>query len=92
MKKALVLFIVLALIGMAAPVFAGDMPAPIDKLTGGFVEIIKSPLALYEHPKSEMEGHDHMAIGLVKGLVEAPFHFVKRAGGGVLDVVTFPIE
>jgi len=56
------------------------------------MEVIKSPLVLHDHAKSEMDNADHKAFGLMKGLLEAPFHMVRQAGDGLLDIATFPIE
>jgi len=69
----------------SAPVFA-DMPKQIDKLTNGVVDIVTSPLELI------IDEADHMPLGLLKGLVESPFHMVKKAGHGAINVVTFLID
>jgi len=77
---------------IAAPVFAVDLPKPVDKFTRGTMEIIKSPLVIIDHTKGEMENHDNVVFGFVKGLVESPFHLIKKAGGGLFTVLTFPID
>ena len=93
MKKALCLAIAFAFVmSMAAAVYAADLPKPIDKLTKGTVEVVKSPLAIYDHTKKEMDHADFKPLGLFKGLVESPFHVIKRAGGGIIDVATFLVD
>lgn len=80
------------MVSMVCTVYAADMHKSVDKLANGVVEIMKSPLALHDHTKSEMDAADHKILGFMKGLLEAPFHMVRKAGDGLLDVVTFPIE
>jgi hypothetical protein len=93
MKKLLCLAVVFAFVmSAAAPLYAADLPKPVDKLAKGTMDIVKSPLALYDHTKSEIDGADHKLLGFLKGAVTSPFHMVKKAGGGVMDVATFPIE
>ena len=80
------------MMSMACPVFAVDLHKSVDKLADGTMEMIKSPIVLHDHTKSEMDKADHMAYGFIKGLLESPFHMIKKAGDGLLDVATFPIE
>ena len=48
------------MMSMACPVFAADLlHNSADKLANGTMEIAKSPLALYDHTKSEMDDADH---------------------------------
>ena len=76
---------------IAAPVYAG-LDTKIDKLSKGLVDTVKSPLELYDHTKKSIDDADYKAVGLIKGLIEAPFHVIDKAGHGLLDVVTFPVE
>jgi len=93
MKKVLLIAIAFAFVlTMVMPIYAADLPKPIDKLTKGTVEIVKSPLAIYDHTKKAMDDSDFKPLGLFKGLVESPFYVVKRAGNGILDVITFPVD
>ena len=92
MKKAFCLIIVSAFILSTIPAYAAELPKPVDKIVKGAVEVIKSPLALFEEPKAEMDSHDNKLVGLFKGILLSPFHMVKRAGHGILDIVTFPID
>ena len=93
MKRAIVLMMAFAFVlSFAAPIMASEMPAPVDKLGHGFMDVIKSPLELYYVPKDEMDSADHKAVGFFKGILKAPFHVVKKAGGGLIDIVTFPIK
>ena len=73
-------------------VYAADLDSAVDKLADGTMEMIKSPLALYDHTKASIDDADNKALGLMKGLLESPFHMAKKFGHGALDVVTFPID
>jgi alcohol dehydrogenase YqhD (iron-dependent ADH family) len=92
-KKVLFFLVVLAFcFTVAAPVMAAELPKQIDKLAKGTVEIVKSPIVIYDHTKSTMDSTDNKAFGMLKGLIESPFHVVKKAGYGAIDVVTFLVE
>ena len=94
MKQVFILTLTFAfIVGMSSSVLAtGLMEKPIDKLSNGVVEVLHSPVTLIEHPMGRMDGDDMKPVGLLKGLLEAPFKFVKKAGNGVVDIATFPVE
>ena len=93
MKKFVCLIVVFAFIAASVSVvLAGDLPKPVDKFTKGAVEVVKSPVSIYDHTKGEYDKSDIKPLGFVKGLVESPFALLKKAGGGALDMATFPIE
>ena len=93
MKRLISLFVVITFVmSIAAPVFAADLPKPVDKLVKGTTEVVTSPKAALDHTKASIDSADYMAIGLFKGLLESPFHVVKKAGHGAIDIATFPIE
>jgi len=93
MKKCFLLALAFVFVmSMACPVFAVDLRKSADKLADGAMEVMKSPLVLHDHTKDEMDKADHKAIGFLKGLMESPFHMAKKAGDGMLKMVTFPIE
>lgn len=93
MKKAFSLIvIVMFVMGIAAPLYAADLPRPVEKITHGTLDVLQSPVVLFDHTKSEVVEADHKIVGLFTGLLTAPFHMIKKAGTGVLDIVTFPIE
>ena len=79
-------------LAFASPVLAGNMPYPIENLSNGAVEIVKSPIEIYDHTKGEMDHANFIAFGLVKGLVESPFYVTKKLGHGVLDIATFLVK
>ena len=90
MKKILILIVAFGFMAsFIAPVYA-DVARSMDKLKGGVVDIVKSPLVLIDHTKKEVDGADYKAVGLLKGLIKSPFHMLKKAGKGALDVATFP--
>lgn len=91
MRKVFSLFLATALVFMVtAPAFA--LPAPVEKLSSGVVKIVKSPLAIFDHTKTEMKGHTSKTIGFTKGLIESPFFMLKDIGGGLMDIITFPMD
>ena len=93
MKKITALFIALAFaFTVIGPALAGDLPAPVQKITDGTMEVLKSPMVLYTHTVDTMDVAEYKVFGLMKGLLESPFHFVQKAGSGVIDIATFPIE
>ncbi len=91
-KVSLLAMAFVFMMSMTCTLYAADMHKSVDKLADGTMEMIKSPMVLYDHTKSEMDKADHKVLGFMKGLLEAPFHMVKKAGDGLLDVATFPIE
>ena len=92
MKKVLILSMALAfVVSMSAPVLASGLDKPIDKLTGGFVDVLESPMLIVKHPVDTMD-KDGKGVGLVKGLIETPFKIVTKAGHGAIDIATFPVE
>jgi len=93
MKKAFLLFVAFAFAMIVSSyVYAADLPKPIDKLTKGTMDVVKSPLVIVDHTKGQIDDADMKVLGLLKGLAESPFHVVKKAGHGVLNMATFPIE
>ena len=94
MKKIVVLAVILTFVVLfAAPLFAAELPRPLDKLGHGLVDIVTSPLEIYHHTFDKVNSDEHHKVfGFFKGLVESPFYMIKKLGGGVVDVLTFPIE
>ena len=90
MKKVLLIAVVFAFAATVAT--AAELPKPVHKLATGTVDIVKSPIELYDHSKAEMDASTHKPFGLFKGLVEAPFYMIKKAGAGAIAVATFPVE
>lgn len=92
-KTCLFVMAVVFMMSMTVPLYASDyLHKSVDKLANGTMEVVKTPLMLYDHTKSEMDVSEHKPLGMLKGLLESPFHMVKKAGGGALDMATFPIE
>jgi len=93
MKKLLCLLVVFAfLAGGVSFALASELPKPVEKLTKGAVDVIKSPILIYDHTKDEYDKADTKALGFFKGLLESPFKVVHKAGSGALDMATFPVE
>jgi len=82
MKKAIMLAIAFAFVfSFSVPALADDLPRPVKKLVDGTMEIVKSPIVIYDHTKKTYDDADFKPLGLLKGLLESPFHVVKKAGG-----------
>lgn len=92
MKKALFLTVALAFVMMAGSTYAAEMPRSVDKLVKGTTEVLISPMVFLDHTKAEIDKAEFKGVGLMKGLIESPFYVVKKAGGGLLKIVTFPIK
>ena len=93
MKKIMVLSVIMTFVVLfAAPLYASELPRPLDKLGHGLVDIVTSPLEIYHHTSDKVNSEDQKVLGFFKGLVESPFYMIKKLGGGVVDVLTFPIE
>ena len=91
MRKTFCLIMVLALTFVfTAPAMA--MSGPVEKLTSGVMKIVKSPLHIFSHTKTEMDSHLSTPVGFTKGLVESPFYMLKDIGGGLIDILTFPMD
>jgi len=89
MKKIIALSMVCALVvAFSTPVGA----APVDKLKNGLTDIIKSPLEIVDHTKAEAKEAKFLPFGVMGGLLKGTFYMGKKVVGGVIDVVTFPIE
>ena len=92
-KACLCTLAVVFLMGMAAPLFAEDkLHKSVDKFANGTMEVMKSPMMLHDHTKSEMDAAEHKPYGMMKGLLESPFHILQKAGDGAMDMATFPVE
>ena len=92
MRKSFILVLAVTfIVAQGVPAFAG-LKGSVDKITNGTMEVVKSPIVIYDHTKASMDSANYLAFGFFKGLVESPFHVVSKAGKGLLDIATFPIE
>ena len=91
MRKAIATVVVVAFPAMcAAPVFA--LPAPIEKLKGGAIDVIKSPLELGKYTHDEMKSKDFILVGFLRGVIMSTAHTIKKAVLGAVDIATFPVD
>ena len=89
MKKIIALSAVCAVIlAFSAPVGA----QPIEKLKNGLTDIIKSPLEVVDYTKAETKDAKFLPFALTGGLLKGAFYMGKKAVGGAIDVVTFPMK
>ncbi len=95
MKKTLTVILALVFV-LSFAISSYALPDPVNKLYGGFKEIVHSPLDLGTTVMDEMKTPDlkvyampfHLIGGIFKGIVNMGYH----VGHGVIDVVTFPIK
>ncbi|MDO8675603.1 MAG: hypothetical protein Q7K71_05770 [Candidatus Omnitrophota bacterium] len=91
MKHMLSFFIAAVVtVVFAVPSFA--YPRPVEKLKDGVVAVIKSPLQIKEHAMAEAKDGSFLLFSLPAGLLKGSCYMVRDMVGGVLDIVTFPID
>ena len=91
MKKTLSLFLVAAIVVVfASPSFA--FPRPVEKLKDGVTTVIMSPLEVKDHAMAEAKDGSFLLFSLPGGLLKGTFYMAKKAVGGALDIVTFPLD
>ena len=91
MKHMLSFFIAAVVtVVFAVPSFA--YPRPVEKLKDGVVAVIKSPLQIKEHAMAEAKDGSFLPFSLPAGLLKGGCYMVRDMVGGVLDIVTFPID
>jgi putative exosortase-associated protein (TIGR04073 family) len=61
------------------------------KLGRGAVNIVTAPLEMLRTPELVVRKEGYLA-GMSVGLFHGAWHTVQRAGGGVIDLATFPLE
>jgi len=88
MKKLMAVVVVFAFVTMAVtPVYAG-----VEKLKSGLTDIVKSPMEVVDHTKAEYDSATFKPFGFLGGVLKGTFYMGKKIVGGVVDVVTFPID
>ena len=91
MKRTLSLLTVLAVLVVAAtPSFA--YPKPVEKLKGGVMAVVTSPLEIKDNAMAETKGAKFLPFALAGGLLKGTFYMAKKMVHGGLDIVTFPID
>ena len=74
----------------AVPSFA--YPRPVEKLKDGVIAVVKSPLEIKDYTMAEAKDGSFLPFSLPAGLLKGSFYMAKKMVGGVLDIVTFPID
>ena len=91
MKRLSAVILVFAFfVSVNASVFA--LPAPVEKLKGGFMGVISSPLEIKDYTVSEFKGSHYNPFGLVGGFLKGTAYMIKKSVSGALDIATFPIK
>jgi len=89
------IFSVLILIVLHASLASAEDGA-LNKLKRGAVNIATAPIEVVKQTRAywiEGSGHtNHISFWLFSGIVKGVVETVKRAGSGVWDVLTFPLE
>ena len=91
MKKALKVFV----ISVFAVTFASTvnaMPKPVEKVKGWLEKIVKSPLQVPEHLKTEYESATFKPFGLFGGLIKGGSYMVIKGLEGTHDILMSPFE
>ena len=91
MKRLLVSVLVSAFI-MLMSTAAFALPAPVEKLKGGVVGVISSPLEIKDHTVSELKASHYHPFGLVGGFLKGTAYMIKKAVSGAVDIATFPMK
>ena len=89
MKKTIaVIVVMLFVVSMAQPSYA----AGLEKLKGGAVKLVKSPLQIKEGIVSEYDIAKFKPLGILGGLLKGLFYTGKDIVSGAIDIVTFPVD
>ena len=78
------------LVVLSTPSFA--YPKPVEKLKDGATAVITSPLEIKDHLMAEAKEGSFLPFSIPGGLLKGGFYMIKKMVGGVLDIVTFPID
>lgn len=98
MRKILTGILVGVLIlSFAAPSFAEvkvpeKVKSSVNKLSRGVANVLSAPLEIGKQITLEWRATDHKHLALVGGLLKGLGYTFKRAGSGLLDIVTFPVR
>ena len=91
MKRTLSFIIATAVVvAFSAPSFA--YPRPVEKLKGGVVTMVKSPLEIREHTMAEAKPGSFMLFSVPGGMLKGTFYMARNMVRGAWDVATFPIS
>lgn len=91
MKRILSILIAVAVLAVVCtPSFA--YPRPVEKLKDGVTAVVTSPLEIKDHLMAEAKDGSFLPFSIPGGLLKGTFYMIKKAVGGVLDIVTFPID
>lgn len=78
-----------------SPIFAQEeQPSPdfVIRLEEGLKQIFRSPKELIKTPAQSIKNSENKPMGLLGGVLKAPFQFLKELGHGAVETVTFPVE
>ena len=63
-----------------------------NKLFYGIVDIVTSPKEFFHYTHIQLSENKNFLFGLTKGLIVSPFYVIKKAGLGLVNALTFPVE
>lgn len=91
MKRLLVSVLAAAFV-MSMSTAAFVLSAPVEKLKGGFMSVISSPLEIKDQTMTELKASHYHPFALVGGFLKGTAYMIQKAVSGVVDIVTFPIK
>ena len=90
--KVTIIAVVVAVVLFSFTSSVVALPEPINKLKGGVMDIVSAPLEMYTHSAVAVKAADFKPFGLIGGLLKGTAYTIKKAGSGVVDIVTFPVN
>lgn len=89
--KSRAVLILLMLAMLVAPV-AGWAGNPLEKLARGITNVATSPGEFIYQMDPAIDAAPDVVTGYIMGIFKGAFYTVKRAGVGLYDILTFPIN
>ncbi len=89
MKRILAVFIIVVL---SLAFVSSSYAAGGEKLKGGVEKLVKSPLQLKDDVVNEYNAAKFKPFGVIGGLLKGVFDTGKEAIGGLVDILTFPVD
>lgn len=77
-------------VAVATPALA--YPKPVEKLKGGVVEVVKSPLEVKDNVMKETKDAKFLPFAFLGGSLKGGFYMLKNIVHGTIDIATFPID
>ena len=90
MKRLIALAMIFAfVVCFTTPVLA--LPEPVTTLKDNLVDIVKAPLEIPNHAKTEMDAATFKPFGLMGGILKGTVYSVKKLVTGVVNIIAIPV-